>query len=54
MTIAGEAANGVEAIEQAKQVQPDIVLLDLMMPRWAAWRRHRTSSPLARRRASLS
>ena len=33
MTIAGEAANGVEAIEQAKQAQPDIVLLDLMMPK---------------------
>jgi DNA-binding NarL/FixJ family response regulator len=33
MTIAGEAANGVEAIEQAKQTQPDIVLLDLMMPK---------------------
>ncbi len=33
MTIAGEAANGMEAIEQAKQTQPDIVLLDLMMPK---------------------
>jgi DNA-binding NarL/FixJ family response regulator len=33
MTIAGEAANGAEAIEQAKQVQPDIVLLDLVMPK---------------------
>ena len=33
MTVAGEAANGVEAIEQAKQTQPDIVLLDLMMPK---------------------
>ncbi len=33
MMIAGEAANGLEAIEQAKQAQPDIVLLDLMMPK---------------------
>jgi DNA-binding NarL/FixJ family response regulator/predicted Ser/Thr protein kinase len=33
MTVAGEAANGLEAIEQAQQVQPDIVLLDLMMPK---------------------
>jgi DNA-binding NarL/FixJ family response regulator/predicted Ser/Thr protein kinase len=33
MAVAGEAANGAEAIEQAKQTQPDIVLLDLMMPR---------------------
>ena len=33
MTIVGEAANGEEAITQAKQTQPDIVLLDLMMPK---------------------
>ena len=33
MLIAGEAANGVDAIEQAKLTQPDIVLLDLMMPK---------------------
>jgi DNA-binding NarL/FixJ family response regulator/predicted Ser/Thr protein kinase len=33
MTIAGEASNGVEAIERAKQVRPDIVLLDLVMPK---------------------
>lgn len=32
MAIVGEAANGAEAIEQAQQCQPDIVLLDLMMP----------------------
>ena len=30
--VCGEAANGVEAIEQAKQLQPDLVLLDLSMP----------------------
>jgi DNA-binding NarL/FixJ family response regulator/predicted Ser/Thr protein kinase len=33
MIVTGEAANGLEAIEQARQVQPDIVLLDLMMPK---------------------
>jgi NarL family two-component system response regulator LiaR len=33
MTIVGEAANGEEAIGQAKLTQPDIVLLDLMMPK---------------------
>jgi DNA-binding NarL/FixJ family response regulator/tRNA A-37 threonylcarbamoyl transferase component Bud32 len=32
MQVTGEAANGVEAIEQAKLTQPDVVLLDLMMP----------------------
>jgi NarL family two-component system response regulator LiaR len=30
--VVGEAANGREAIEQARAYQPDIVLLDLMMP----------------------
>ena len=33
MVIAGEAANGLEAIEAAKRHQPDIVLLDLVMPK---------------------
>src|SRR3972149_4325536 len=28
----GESANGVEAVELARQTQPDIVLLDLVMP----------------------
>jgi NarL family two-component system response regulator LiaR len=30
--IAGEAANGIEAVELARCTQPDIVLLDLVMP----------------------
>jgi DNA-binding NarL/FixJ family response regulator len=30
--VCGEASNGMEAIEQAKQLQPDLVLLDLSMP----------------------
>ena len=30
--VCGEAANGMEAIEQATQLQPDLVLLDLSMP----------------------
>jgi NarL family two-component system response regulator LiaR len=30
--VVGEAANGREAIEQARVCQPDVVLLDLMMP----------------------
>ena len=31
--VSGEAANGVEAIERARELQPDLVLLDLAMPR---------------------
>lgn len=30
--VAGEAVNGIEAVEQAGRAQPDIVLLDLVMP----------------------
>src|SRR5574341_559931 len=30
--IAGEAANGIEAVRLARSTQPDIVLLDLVMP----------------------
>jgi DNA-binding NarL/FixJ family response regulator len=31
--VAGEAANGVEAVEQAQKVKPDVVLMDVQMPR---------------------
>jgi two-component system, NarL family, invasion response regulator UvrY len=30
--VAGEAANGLEAIYQAQSLQPDVVLMDLEMP----------------------
>ena len=32
LTIVGEAANGREAIERAAELQPDVVLMDLLMP----------------------
>jgi CheY-like chemotaxis protein len=31
-TVCGEAANGAEAIEKAKELQPALILLDLTMP----------------------
>jgi DNA-binding NarL/FixJ family response regulator len=31
--VAGEAADGAEAIEQARRLRPDVVLMDLVMPR---------------------
>ena len=33
MTVVGEAANGQEAIEQTLTLQPDVVIMDLMMPK---------------------
>ena len=33
METAGEASDGVEAVEQARALQPDVILLDMMMPR---------------------
>lgn len=32
MTVAGEAANGVEAIARYKELKPDLVTMDLVMP----------------------
>lgn len=33
MELVGEAANGLEAISQGEALQPDVVLLDMVMPR---------------------
>lgn len=32
ITVVGEASNGSQAVDQAKLLQPDVVLLDLVMP----------------------
>ncbi|GAP99888.1 response regulator [Leptolyngbya sp. NIES-2104] len=32
MTVVGQAGNGQEAIEQYRQLQPDVTLMDLRMP----------------------
>ena len=32
ITVVGEASNGKEAIEQVSALQPDVILMDLMMP----------------------
>jgi len=33
MTLVGEATNGVEAVQQTRGLEPDVVLMDLVMPR---------------------
>lgn len=33
MTVAGEAGDGIEALEQARKLKPDVILLDIAMPR---------------------
>ena len=33
LEVAGEAADGNEAVAQVKQLEPDVLLLDLNMPR---------------------
>lgn len=32
MSVIGEAQNGLEAVEMARQLKPDVILMDLMMP----------------------
>lgn len=33
LEVVGEAADGVEAVDQARDLQPDVILMDLIMPR---------------------
>jgi len=45
--VCGEAADGLDAVEKAKQLKPDVVLLDLSMPRMSGIQ----AAPLIRKEA---
>jgi DNA-binding NarL/FixJ family response regulator len=37
--VVGEAGDGLEAIAQARRLLPDLVIMDLSMPKMTGWRR---------------
>ena len=48
LSVAGEAADGLEAVLVARRTLPDVVLMDIRMPRLDGIQRHVASSRLAR------
>jgi two-component system, NarL family, response regulator LiaR len=51
MVVAGEASNGLAAVEQARALKPDVILMDLLMPRLdglEAIRQIKADNPAAR------
>jgi DNA-binding NarL/FixJ family response regulator len=49
--VVAAAADGDEAVHLARQHRPDVVLMDLRMPRCDGWPRRAASSPTCRVRA---
>jgi YesN/AraC family two-component response regulator len=56
VTIVGEASNGVEAVSLADECLPDVILMDVNMPKMdgiAATKRIKDAHPLQHRHRSL-
>ena len=47
--VVGEASSGAEALELAATTRPQVVLMDLVMPRWTESRRRAASTKRIRR-----
>ncbi len=41
--VVGIAHNGEEAVREVEKHSPDVVIMDVRMPSWMAWRPHRES-----------
>jgi len=37
LAIVGEAGDGLEAVEQTRKLKPDVLVIDLSMPRLSGW-----------------
>lgn len=49
ITVVGEAADGQEAVAEARRLRPQVILMDLKLPASTAWRRSARSSLSGRR-----
>jgi len=49
--VVGEASDGAEALELARETEPDLVLMDIRMPEWTGCKQRALFSSAQRRRA---
>jgi len=45
LEVVGEASDGEEALEKAKELMPDVILMDIRIRRSTGWRRPAASKP---------
>lgn len=54
LSVCGEAADGIEAIEKARSLKPDVITMDISMPNLGGWKRPGELSNCSPRRRSSS